>query len=191
MTVLGTDWIETICSYAESKLRLLNIVVLGILSDKILSQRGQIWWFKSYSYIKIYLCPYMQIETKVIHQYAKFTDQLFFTARFKKRGLPHRETMCKIPHRMLSCSTKETFRLCFDAIETISETLKCWNGTGLWELGYELEIPWASYQIRKIVGAHAPLMPGTFSPPPLVKRSRHAPRHVRDARAVMHAAIAD
>ena len=27
---------------------------------------------------------------------------------------------------------------------------------------------WASYQIRKIAGAHAPGMPGTFSPPPCV-----------------------
>ena len=26
--------------------------------------------------------------------------------------------------------------------------------------------PWASWQIRKIAGAHAPGMPGTFSPPP-------------------------
>ena len=28
--------------------------------------------------------------------------------------------------------------------------------------------PWASYQIRKIAGAHAPAIPGTFSPPPRV-----------------------
>ena len=28
--------------------------------------------------------------------------------------------------------------------------------------------PWASYQIRKIANAHAPGMPGTFSPPPWV-----------------------
>ena len=27
-------------------------------------------------------------------------------------------------------------------------------------------MPWASYQIGKIVGAHGPGMPGTFSPPP-------------------------
>ena len=43
--------------------------------------------------------------------------------------------------------------------------------------------------------AHAPGMPGTFSPPPTSKktaiwRSRHASRHVRHARAVMHAGIA-
>ena len=30
------------------------------------------------------------------------------------------------------------------------------------------EVPWASCQIRKIAGAHAPGMPGTFSPPPRV-----------------------
>ena len=28
--------------------------------------------------------------------------------------------------------------------------------------------PWGSYQIRKIAGAHAPGMPGTFSPSPQV-----------------------
>ena len=42
--------------------------------------------------------------------------------------------------------------------------------------------------------AHAPGMPGTFSPPPTSKelasyRSRHASRHVRGARAVMHVGI--
>ena len=42
--------------------------------------------------------------------------------------------------------------------------------------------------------AHAPGMPGTFSPPPTSKeiasyRFRHASRHVRDARAVMHVGI--
>ena len=36
--------------------------------------------------------------------------------------------------------------------------------------------------------AHALGMPGTFSPPP---RSRHASRHVRHARAMMHAGIAN
>ena len=48
-----------------------------------------------------------------------------------------------------------------------------------------------SYRIHKIAGAHAPGMPGAFSPPPLVKRYRHASRHVRDARTVMHAGIAN
>ena len=43
--------------------------------------------------------------------------------------------------------------------------------------------------------AHAPGMPGTFSPPPTSKEtpskwSRHASRHVRHARAVMHVGIA-
>ena len=42
--------------------------------------------------------------------------------------------------------------------------------------------------------AHTPGMPGTFSPPPTSKetsnyRSRHASRHVSDARAVMHIGI--
>ena len=39
--------------------------------------------------------------------------------------------------------------------------------------------------------AHALGMPGTFSPPPRVKWSRHASRHVRHAHAVMHAGIAN
>ena len=48
----------------------------------------------------------------------------------------------------------------------------------------------------KLRVAHAPGMPGTFSPPPTsnetaIKRSRHASRHVRDARAVMHVGIAN
>ena len=46
----------------------------------------------------------------------------------------------------------------------------------------------------KLRVAHAPGMPGTFSPQPTSKeiasyRSRHASRHVRDARAVMHVGI--
>ena len=48
----------------------------------------------------------------------------------------------------------------------------------------------------KLRVAHAPGMPGTFSPPPTSKetaslRSRHASRHVRDARAMMHVGIAN
>ena len=47
----------------------------------------------------------------------------------------------------------------------------------------------------KLWVAHAPGMPGTFSPPPISKeiailRSRHGSRHVRDARAVMHGGVA-
>ena len=49
--------------------------------------------------------------------------------------------------------------------------------------------PWASYQIRKIAGAHAPGMPVNVFPATAGMRSRHALRHVRDARAVMHAGI--
>ena len=48
----------------------------------------------------------------------------------------------------------------------------------------------------KLLVAHAPGMPGTFSPQPTSKetasqRSRHASRHVRHTRAVMHVRIAN
>ena len=48
----------------------------------------------------------------------------------------------------------------------------------------------------KLRVAHAPGIPGTFSPPPTPKetaneRSRHASRHVHHARAVMHVGIAN
>ena len=43
----------------------------------------------------------------------------------------------------------------------------------------------------KLRVAHVPGMPGTFSPAIAGWRSRHASRHVRDARAVMHAGIAN
>ena len=48
----------------------------------------------------------------------------------------------------------------------------------------------------KLWVAHAPGMPGTFSPPPTSKetcskQSQHASRHVRDARAVMQVGIAN
>ena len=54
---------------------------------------------------------------------------------------------------------------------------------------------WASYQIRKLRVAHVPGMSGMFSPSPTStetasKRPRHASRHVRHARAVMHGWIA-
>ena len=52
-------------------------------------------------------------------------------------------------------------------------------------------VPWASCQIRKIAGAHAPGMPGTFSLSPHVSDPDMQSRHVRDARAVMHAGIAN
>ena len=69
----------------------------------------------------------------------------------------------------------------------------CDTDTVIWKLAV---MAWASYQIRKIAVAHAPGMPGTFSPPPssketASKRSRHASRHVRHARAVMHVGIAN
>ena len=48
----------------------------------------------------------------------------------------------------------------------------------------------------KLCVAHAPGMPGTFSPPPTSKetaslRSQHASWHVRHARAVMHVGISN
>ena len=48
----------------------------------------------------------------------------------------------------------------------------------------------------KLRVAHAPGMPGTFSPPPTSKKTAiwrfgHASRHVRQARAVMHVGIAN
>ena len=49
--------------------------------------------------------------------------------------------------------------------------------------------PLARYVIL-LVG-HAPGMPGTFSPATAGYRSRHASRHVHQARAVMHAGIAN
>ena len=50
----------------------------------------------------------------------------------------------------------------------------------------ELNRPLIRYVKLRV--AHAPGMPGTFSSP---SRSRHASRHVRHARAVMHAGIAN
>ena len=57
-------------------------------------------------------------------------------------------------------------------------------------------LPWAFSRYGKLRVAHAPGMPGTFSPPPTSEeitsyRSRHASRHVRHARAVMHVGIAN
>ena len=51
--------------------------------------------------------------------------------------------------------------------------------------------PWASCQIRKIADAHAHGMLGTFSTPPRISNPDMHHGHVRDARAVMHAGIAN
>ena len=74
----------------------------------------------------------------------------------------------------------------------------------LWQLSYHLLVdyvtdrsvffrvaPWASYQIRKIAGAHAPGMPETFSPPPRVNDRDMLHGTCGHARAVMHAGIAN
>ena len=50
---------------------------------------------------------------------------------------------------------------------------------------------WASCQMRKIAGAHAPGNAGNVFPATGDKQSRHASRHVRHARAVMHTGIAN
>ena len=49
---------------------------------------------------------------------------------------------------------------------------------------------WASYQIRKIVGFACAGNAGIVFLPTAGKRSRHASRHVRHTRAVMHTGIA-
>ena len=71
------------------------------------------------------------------------------------------------------------------------------NLTALVSLGQFLTIqngPLTRYVKLRV--AHAPGMPGTFSPPPTSKenasqRTRHPSRHVRDARAVMHVGISN
>ena len=63
-----------------------------------------------------------------------------------------------------------------------------WNenvpGTSRWGTG-----EWASYQIHKIASYACTENAGNVFPGTAGKRSRHASRHVRDARAVMHAGI--
>ena len=71
----------------------------------------------------------------------------------------------------------------------------CWNEAEV-QLPYRYKTgngPLARYVKLRVV--HAPGMPGTSSPPPTSNevaswRSRHASRHVRHARAVMHFGIA-
>ena len=50
---------------------------------------------------------------------------------------------------------------------------------------------WASFQVRKIAGCAGAGNTGNVFPTTAPKRSRHASRHVRDARAVMHAGMAN
>ena len=90
-------------------------------------------------------------------------------------------------------------------LDYIVKLLSYWRGKGIRNHNLEIDLhltvkiiylydktckiitPWASYQIRKIVCAHAPWNAGNVFPATAGKRSRHASRHVRDARAVMHA----
>ena len=64
-----------------------------------------------------------------------------------------------------------------------------------WSQGHTYSTQWASYQVRKLRIALVLGMPGTFFPPTsketASKWSRHASRHVRNARVVMHVAIAN
>ena len=53
------------------------------------------------------------------------------------------------------------------------------------------QVSWASYQMRNIAGCACSGNAGNVFPAPTGWRSRHASRHVRDARAVMHAGIAN
>ena len=55
----------------------------------------------------------------------------------------------------------------------------------------KLVCPWASYQIRKIAGCAWTGNAGNVFSALAGKRSRYASRHVRHARAVMHAGIAN
>ena len=56
---------------------------------------------------------------------------------------------------------------------------------------YPGALPWVSYQIHKIAGCECVGNAGNVFPATMGQRSRHALRHVRDARAVMHAGIAN
>ena len=84
----------------------------------------------------------------------------------------------------------KTSQLSGRAVQVV-ESLQRWEWRG-WQHG-----PLARYVKLRV--AHAPLMPGTFSPPPRVSVPdmhhgtcvTHVPWHVRDARAVMHAGIAN
>ena len=63
-----------------------------------------------------------------------------------------------------------------------------------WSINASDDIPywaWASYQIRKIAGSACAGDAGNNFPATAGWRSRHASRHVRDARAVMHAGVAN
>ena len=61
---------------------------------------------------------------------------------------------------------------------------------GQLEIAIEKPTVWASYQIRKIVSCACTGNAGNVFLATMGLRSRHASRHVRDARAVMHAGIA-
>ena len=79
---------------------------------------------------------------------------------------------------------KISFRYTCDSTSLLQVCDLQWN----W---YVFFLLWASYQIRKIGGCACAGNAGNDFPATVGKRSRHASRHMRDARAVMHVGIAN
>ena len=79
---------------------------------------------------------------------------------------------CKVPTDLVKISVKEATHMgfCYNVIFSVNKTLVATLNIPQWHfLSHEiLSCTWASCQIRKIAGAHAPGMPGTFSPSPQV-----------------------
>ena len=115
-----------------------------------------------------------EIVERVYDESTCFTVQLF---RFDKGGAyPHRTWRISLDFPTPDNGSSSTF-----CVVRHSKVHDCPHG------------PLTRY--AKLRFAHAPGMPGAFSPPPTSKeiasqRSRHVSRHVRDARAVMHVGIA-
>ena len=66
----------------------------------------------------------------------------------------------------------------------------CWiHNRESFLIDFLVQLPWASYQIRKIAGWACAGNAGNVFPASEVYRSRHASRHVSAARAVIHAGI--
>ena len=107
----------------------------------------------------------------------------------------HYLSQCLLIVKLIPVQKRRSFNRNWDEIETALKNMH-------WKISFEKYMPFvslyhsmavvprASCQIRKIVGCACAGLPGTLSPPSRVKRSRHASRHVHDARAVMLAGIA-
>ena len=79
-------------------------------------------------------------------------------------------------YRADNLSQQYIYRYPFSYSSDVSHICIIWNVNGVLPcvppvLGTERKMSWASCQISKIAGAHAPGMPGTFSPPPRVSDS--------------------